>query len=139
MNNRYESIKQVLISILRVTYNIIKFIATAIWSIIVFLLKVLFAIIGLLFKTSKPIIAEAFESDDNVWITDDTNFAYAFQTGCPDPTCKEGQMYYMHGPIFFSKQFKKSDHQRIQNKCKKNWNQYLRWVSDARMFKRINW
>ena len=66
MNNRYESIKQVLISILRVTYNIIKFIATAIWSIIVFLLKVLFAIIGLLFKTSKPIIAEAFESDDNV-------------------------------------------------------------------------
>ena len=90
---------------------------------------VLFAIIGLLFKTSKPIIAEAFESDDNVWTTDDTNFAYAFQTGCPDPTCKEGQIYYMHGPIFFSKQFKKSDHQRIQNICKKNWNQYLIRVS----------
>ena len=139
MNNSYKSIKQVLISILRITYNIFKFIAKVICSIIVFLLKVLFAIIGLLFKTSKPIIAEAFESDDNVWTMDDTNFVNAFRTGCPDPTCKEGQIYYMHGPIFFSKQFKKSDHQRIQNICKKNWNQYLIRVSDARMFKRINW
>ena len=94
MNNSYESIKHVLISVLRFTYNLIKFIAKAICSIIVFR---------------------------------------------PDPTCNEGQIYYMHGTIFFSKQFKKSDHQRIQNKCRKNWNQYLRWVSDARMFKRINW
>ena len=82
-----------MISILRIIYNIFKFIAKVICSIIVFLLKVIFANIGLLIKTSKPIIAEAFESDDNVWTTDDTNFANAFQTGCPDPTCKEGQMY----------------------------------------------
>ena len=26
-----------------------------------------------------------------------------------------------------------------ENKCKKNWNQYLIRVSDDRMFKRINW
>lgn len=40
MNNSYKSIKQVLISILRITYNIFKFIAKVICSIIVFLLKV---------------------------------------------------------------------------------------------------
>lgn len=138
MNYNYESIKSALIYISRVICKIIKYIVKAIYFIIVILLKVILAIARLIFKVSKHIITGAFESDD-IWTMDDTNFSYAFQSGCPDPTCEEGQIYYMHGPIFFSKQFKRSDYQRIQNNCRKHWNQYLKWVSDARMFKRINW
>lgn len=139
MNNRYKSIKQVLISILRIAYNIIRFIAKSIYSIIVFLLKVLFAIIGLLFKTSKPIASDFFSTDGSNWTHDDDEFVHAFYSSYPMATSRDAQKLYSYGPIFFSKQFCRDDHKRFQKKCRKNWMYFLNDVANQRMFKRINW